>query len=589
MNNSEILNKITIEEYLNIPTTRNGEQVIPTNLNPEEQIDYLIQTDFNLLRSKESKMWRMEHLYYIMNKKSQKVLFTFNKAQRHFVENYVLKGYRKIIILKARQLGFTTLTALWFLDEIIFNPNTEALQIAHTLKDAGELFNRKIAYAVRNLPKPLVEILDLNQNRANKVQFSYPDGSISAISVSNSGRSGTFSLLHISELAKLAKLYPQRADEVVTGTIPSVPATNSLIIIESTAEGVTGLFYDKFMSSWKRKDNIKPVNTVAEFYPVFYNWRFDEEQIREVCADGIIDIKDMEEGEIDWAQYQEEWGLSDEELTFYYTKWIGAERDINKLNQEFPTDPMEAFISTGANFFSSRKIFKELERDVIGSVYDWTGTDFVPRGTQYSISNENFEGLIIYEDPVPGRHYVIGGDVAEGLLSGDYSVATVLGYDKLPKAVYRGHIEPDEYAELVIKLGHKYNTAVLGVEFNKDGNWVNTELARQQYPNLYYREEFDKITQTMTKKYGWLTDRKTRDVALGEFKTFFNKAVEFPYHLILSEMVSFVRDKRGKPQAQLGKHDDLILATAIAYGMLANRKEVDTPVKVSSWHSILFK
>lgn len=565
---------LEVEELLNIKLLINEQTVLVKELPVEDQIDYLIDEHFDVFRSDVFKTWRVQNCYSVSNKDSQKVLFSFNKAQQHFVENVLLKGFRKVIVLKSRQLGFTTLVAIWFLDEVIFNPNKNALQVAHTQKDGSELFNNKVAYAVRNLCPAMLNLLDIQQNRANKVQFSYPDGSTSSLSVSNSGRSGTYSLLHLSELAKLSKLYPQRADEVVTGTLPAVPATNSLVIIESTAEGVVGLFYEKYMTAYKRRDKITPQHTVAEFYPVFYNWTWDVEQIEKTCSQGIIRVDQMEESEIDWASYQKEYNLSDKEMTFYYTKWIGAERDVNKLNQEFPTTEMDAFISTGANFFSTKKIFKELEKlqetEPEYKTYDWNGAAFVETEKTYS---DKFEGLIIFTEPQPGKHYAVGGDVAEGLQTGDYSTAVVLGMDKQPKAVYKGHIEPDEYSKMVYALGVMYNKALMGVEFNKDGNWVNTELVRLQYPNMYLRTSFDDITQTMTRSYGWITNKQTRDIALGEFKSFFNSCADFPYKIILDEMVTFVRDKRGKPQAQHKAHDDIIMAAGIAYGMLAGKVE----------------
>lgn len=565
----------TIESLLETELLIDGYAMKAKEMPIEKQIEYLIDEHFDVFRSDESKLWRMQNLYYIITKDGEKSLFKFNPAQMDFVERYVLPGYQKIIVLKARQLGFTTLIALWFLDEIIFHPNRESLQIAHTQKDAGELFNRKIKYAIRNFCPAMKELVDMSADTKTTVEFSYGDGSRSKFNVANSGRSGTFHYLHISELAKLSKLFPSRADEVVTGTLPSVPKNEkTLVVIESTAEGVTGLFYDMYMQSYKRRDIIKPMHTVAEYKPVFYNWTWDKDQIEEATRNGCIPIKEMEESEIDWADFQKEYELSDKEITYYYIKWIEAGRDINKLNQEFPTTEMEAFISTGANYFSTKKIFKELEKlqseEERYSTYEWDGTQFVESDKLYS---DKFEGLIIYEHPQQGKNYVVGGDVAEGLMTGDWSTATVLGMDKMPKAVYRGHVDPDDYTNLVEALGKMYNTALLAIEFNKDGNWVNTELNRRGYTNMYLRTQFDDITQTVSTNFGWLTNKKTRDVALGEMKAFFNSCVNFPFKIILDEMVNFVRDKRGKPQAQSGKHDDVLISSAIAYGVLQGKVE----------------
>lgn len=559
------------ETLLNIETQLNGENVRVNTLPSELQADYLVSTAFSFFISRQNKLWRIENLYYIITKDGTKALFKLNRAQRDFVEKYLFapKPYKRLIILKARQLGFTTLISLWFLDEIIFNPNTEALQIAHTLKDAGELFNRKISFAVKNLYPCVEELLTQSQKSAKKIQFEYEDEtggkSMSSFTVSNSGRSGTNHLLHISELGKLAKLYLGRAEEIVTGTLPSVPA-NGTAIIESTAEGQSGLFWEMYSKAMKRRPFITPELSSIEFYPVFYNWTWDDAEIeRTIQQTGIIAISQMKECEIDWQEYKDEHQLSDKEISFYYAKFIALNEDIDKLHQEYPTTEMEAFIGSGSNYFSLRKTAELYEKcNDNYKRYDYINGEFI----------ENEKGpLYVYEEPQPGRVYVIGGDVAEGLLDGDFSTAVVLGYDKNVKALFQGHLEPDEYSKMVQKLGTWYNRALLAIEFNKDGNWVNTDLQVCGYTNLYIRVAVDDITKVVTKSYGWLTSKKTRDMMLGEAKKHFNATKELNCRPLLEEIMSFVRDKRGKPSAAPKKHDDIVIAWCIAVAVLQGKKE----------------
>lgn len=465
----------------------------------------------------------------------------------------------------------TTLISLYFLDQVIFRPNSEALQIAHTLKDATEIFNRKIIYAIKNLPPIINSILEISQAKAARQQFSYPDGSISAIGVANSARSGTFSVgVHISELGKLAKLYQGRAEEIVTGTLPAIPVGGQAII-ESTAEGASGLFHDIFMDGWKIRDTVTPALSKAHFKCVFYNWTWDVDEIEAAAQDGIIQVSEMEECEINWREYQIENSLSDNEMNFYYLKWINANKDIDKLHQEFPTHPMEAFLSSGSPYYSSRKAAQMLDRcDNNYTRYSFINGEFI---------QDERGDLYIYEEPKVGKNYVIGGDVAEGLLNGDYSVACVVGFDKNIKALYRGHCEPDDYKTMVEALGKKYNTALLAIEFNKDGNWVNTALRNDNYPNLYVRTTVDDITKEVTRSYGWLTNKKNRDFMLGESKKHFNSTDMINCRPLLEEILTFVRDKRGKPQASVGAHDDVVISWAIAVAVLQGRTEKEEKVK----------
>lgn len=577
--------EMTIEEYLNTPVKKNGQIVIPSSLPIEEQVQYLIDTNFKLLAAPESKLWRMEKLFYVMDKNARKVLFVLNKAQRHFTFNVLMKGFKRIIILKSRQLGFTTLIAIYFLDEIIFNPNNEALQVAHTVLASKEIFQKKIKYAINNLCEPIKKILTISAMRAARAEFSYPDKSTSAISTAASGRSGTYRLLHVSELAKLAKAYPDKAVEVITGTIPSVPIDGT-IIIESTAEGQNSIFYEMFMTAYRRKDKITPQLSKAEFYPVFYNWTWDEEEIRKANIDGIIPVGDMEECEIPWATFQMENNLSDQEMTYYYVKWIQSGRDINKLHQEFPLTEMEAFVSTGSNFFNLKKI---------NDFYNAIDAEAEKEYKRYSFIEgkliEDYQGNIyIKEEPQMGKLYVLGGDVAQGLQTGDYSTFFILGADKRICVFFRGHLEPDEYSKLVRFMGQKYNMALLGIESNADGNWVNSDIVNNNYPNVFLRTSFDDITKTMTSSYGWRTDVNSRKNILDGARVHFNSLTELNCKPLLQEMMIFVRNKRGKPEAAIGKdnHDDLIMAWAIAIAILGTQKENVISVPKTNFMHLLY-
>lgn len=568
---------MTIEEILvDKKVEYNGKKIPVGEMPINEQVEYLIQNHFKLFASKASKRWRMQKLYYIITKNAEKKVFKLNKAQMHLLLNYLEKGYYRLAILKARQLGMTTLIALYFLDEIIFNPNTEALQIAHTVQDAKEIFNRKIKYAVDNLPPALLSILTLNQKRANRVELIYPDKSKSSTSTSGGGRSGTFHLLHISELAKLAKLFPERAEEVFKGTIPSVPM-DGRIIIESTAEGMNSIFYNIFNTAWKRRNIITPAMSKAEFYPVFYNWTWDEEEIERACADGLIPIEDMEESEIDWKVYQEDNELSDKEMTFYYLKYIQLNRDVDKLHQEYPTTPTEAFIGTGSNFFSLKKITEFTDR-LDNSVWK-----------RYTFFNnelhEDKEGDIwIKNEPESGRLYSLGADNSQGLQDGDFSTWAIAGFDKDIKAFFKGHIEPEAFARMLNFIGMKYNNALAVVESN-DGGWVNTALLNLGYPNLYLRTAYDDITQTTTKMYGWTTNSNTRKYMLDNMRVWFSKLTECNIGKLLEEMFTFVRNKNGKPMA-LGKdHDDLIIAVALALAGIGFQTQ--GPLKESKPKSVM--
>ena len=527
----------------------------------------------------DNKRWRMDNLYWIITKEKAgtKALFKMNRAQRHFFENYLNPDdpkflYYRHIILKARQLGFTTFIDLWILDEILFNNNREGLIIAHTQKDATEIFDRKVDYAIRNMCNEIKQgAFKLVRNSAKKIQvvidYGPDEGSTSSIQVSGSGRSGTFHYVHISEFAKLCLAYPRVASEVETGTFPAVPF-DGFIFIESTAEGMAGRFYELFNEGWPNKETISPMKSRVMFKPHFYNWQYDDIEMEKITEN--IPVAEMELCEIDWAEYKAEHNLSDKEITYYYMKWLqmggkNSTEAIHKLHQEYPTTPEEAFLSTGQTYFPTARVFSMLQT-ATGGVKGELSANEKGDVIFQEVSSGDLE---VFEKPEAGATYVIGGDTSEGLAHGDKQVLYVLKHKTEEcVAVYKSNVPPDEFIGAAYLVGKYYNWALLGVESNKDGLWVNDGLDKLGYTNLYYRKVFDDITKNVTRYFGWKTTSATRPFALAALKAvFLRKTTGFPA-AILSEMITFLRNAKGRPEALAGKHDDVIMAASIAYAIM---------------------
>ena len=117
------------------------------------------------------------------------------------------------VVLKARQLGFTTFIDLFMLDQCLFNSNVRAGIIAHNRDDAKIIFRDKIKYPYDNLPDVLRARISAESDTAQELLFS----NNSSIRVGTSLRSGTLQLLHVSEYGKLCAKYPEKAREVRTG------------------------------------------------------------------------------------------------------------------------------------------------------------------------------------------------------------------------------------------------------------------------------------------------------------------------------------------------------------------------------------
>lgn len=509
----------------------------------------LLKANPNLLRDKR---WRLENLYTVNSKMKGKMIFKLSRAQNHFLANM----RKRNIILKSRQLGFSTLITLWILDEILFNPDREALAIAHIKEGMTDIFDKKAKFAIMNFPDEIRGVFNFKINSKTKMTILFNGGSQSTFGVALSGRSGMYHYVHISEYAKLSKKFPERATEVMMGTLPAVPM-NGYVFIESTAEGMGGEFYNKYMTALKdRESGVEELFDFA-FYPHFYNWTYDDFQLDEITQ--IIPVAKMEKGNINWEEYQSMHKLTDKEMTYYYKMWIDQGKDVDRLNQEFPTTIDEAFVSTGKPYFDNRKL---LECKMMSKEPDYY--DIIGRSVS-NIASSYAGPLMVWRKPEPNKKYVLGGDTAEGLHDGDASTMTVVEVESRDIcAIYKANIPPDEYSDAVIAVGNWYNNALVAVESNKDGFWVNNELERNGYANLYFRQKIDDITKQVSKTFGWRTDRSTRDTVLTELRSVFSEKhfVQIP---LLDEMSTFVRNTRGKAEAMSGSHDDIIMSTAIAY------------------------
>ena len=179
--------------------------------------------------------WRINNLYKIKDKEGRVVQFVMNDQQEDLYDNHWYMN----IVLKARQLGFTTFIDLYILDTCIFNKNIDAGIIAHHLDDAKTIFDDKIKFPYDNLPEHVRQTVTATTDRANEIGFS--NGS--KIRVGTSFRSGTLQILHVSEYGKIAAKRPDNAKEIKTGAFEAV-AAGQKIFVESTAEGREGEFYD---------------------------------------------------------------------------------------------------------------------------------------------------------------------------------------------------------------------------------------------------------------------------------------------------------------------------------------------------------
>jgi hypothetical protein len=254
----------------------------------------------------------------------------------------------------------TTFIDVFILDECLFNAGIEAAIIADTRGHAEDIFRRKIDTPFQNLPEQLGQIIEPEEGtKGSTWQLRLNNGSV--ISVSTSMRSGTVQLLHISEFGKIAAKYPDKADEIVTGSLQAAKSQKALIFIESTAEGHSGHFYDYCQTAIKTAKEIQAGTyelNIMDYKFHFYAWWEEPSYVLDIpLRMSDEDNKYFDDLEV---KVQEEMGvtvrLTNAQKAWYLSKRKTMRRD-DLMKREFPGVPSEAFdVSIEGAYFSSQMI-----------------------------------------------------------------------------------------------------------------------------------------------------------------------------------------------------------------------------------------
>lgn len=293
-------------------------------------------------------VWRIcsGQLYKIMVKApdgedNSVVPFIPNRAQRRLMARL----WHRNIIIKARQLGFTTLVAILWLDHALFNADQRCGIIAQDREAAEVIFRDKVKLAYERLPDWLREAMPLARDSASELLFQHNN---SSVRVATSMRSGTIHRLHVSEYGKICAKFPDKAREVSTGSLPAVPL-DGICIIESTAEGQEGDFYDKSQRAIAQAQAGTNL-TQKDFRVHFYAWW--QEPGYQIDADVVMTDKDREY----FGMVEGQTGTT---LTRAQRNWYVSTRDSEfggdpeKMWQEYPSTVKEPFqVSTEGTYYA---------------------------------------------------------------------------------------------------------------------------------------------------------------------------------------------------------------------------------------------
>jgi len=524
----------------------------------------------------------IELLFIVVDKDKNLIPFFLNEVQNDFIQNVLNKAkedYKNkviadisILILKGRQQGFTTVITAYQLACSLTQRNFEGITLADESSNTEAIFQNKAKYVYNQLPEVIKPTEKFNNKR--QMLFEKLNSSWSAdIATKDVGRSRTINFLHGSEAA----FWRDGISKILAG-LGEALTKSSIKIYETTANG-----FNDFREMWKS----------GEYINVFYEWwrtaeyriEFASKQTKDNFLERVEKREDWIYERLRWLKYVKK--LEDEQLWWYYLKYKKM-LDKDLIKQEYPCIPDEAFLTSGNCVFDTDRIVTRIDeapKAIKTGYFEYDYDDALPAfGTINPVTDRVYEkskisnikwvndpnGYIkIYHLPNTPKvtKYGIGGDTAgEG---SDFFTGHVLDAKTgVQVAVLKHQMDADLYSKQMYCLGMYYKQALIGIESNFDSFPIK-ELVRLGYPNLYIREREDRNTGIYEKSYGFRTTSVTRPVIISKLIQIVRDEIELINDIdTLKEMLVFIKNEKGRAEAQEGEHDDLVMGLAIAYRII---------------------
>lgn len=468
----------------------------------------------------------------------------------------------RIIVLKARQLGISTASQALGFTLAMALKDTAELTIAHDMDSSEHLLTMSQRYWETFAFKPL--FTPKYQSRKH-LQWEESGSNIRVVTAKNTsaGRGRTIRFLHGSEVA-----FWEEAQTLMLGLAQTVPVyKNTAILLESTANGIGNYFYDLWNAA---------MDGNVDYKPMFFPWWKHPQYRASHLKIPHYDLGPLDEEEKNLAALIPD---SEYEDRIAWRRWAIVNLcngDVNQFHQEYPSTPMEAFVSTGVNVFPIGKLNAAYDYEhgrpgrLVRDAREPNGVRFV----------EDVSGpLVIYRWPSADTDwgvYVAGGDPS-GTTRGDYACIQVINRRNLQQvARWRAKVDPLSYADDLAMLAAYYNYALLAPEATGPGYGTIGRLVEMGYPNLYRATHADKMPGIIASNFGWSTTFKSKEWAIGHLlKLIVDGDMTFHDAHTYQELRGYVSLDRGGygPASEKG-HDDTVMSLAIAYIAAAT----DTPL-----------
>lgn len=505
---------------------------------------------------------RIQNLYRIKDKLSSKPLqFRPNPPQQFYLKSK--KG--RDIILKPRQVGYTTLSAVRGIDKVLWEQNMSCGILAHHQKTVGTIFNDLVKFTYEWFKRDWGHLYKPVEKNDNSTELIFKNDGLgrvldSSLRVLYDFRGKTPNFLHVSEASRVE-------DARLLGSLQGVPI-NGEVIFESTANGRGGQFY----RLWQlHRSDAKSAPYRGHFIPWFtvYPEMPDDWQV---------------ESDNKWTEYEEKLLADHPDIQPHHLLWrrwcilANCNGDPDQFENEYPSNDIDCFFTGEFSVFPANLLKAQDKNTREPAKVGFLMND----GSKLSV-HEDAKGIVTFwKMPEPSSTYVLGCDPSGGV--GRDKGAVYVKDQKKKEIVARiwGDLEPADLAREVYKLGTFYNRAWVCVELNNHGHTVLHELKERNYPNLYRRKVLDEMTAKLTTKVGFLTTNESKLRITEQLKSACKEGeLIITDKNLIDEMSTFtqVASKTGRGirrEASNGAHDDLVMAIALCQEMDSSRGQVNS-------------
>lgn len=514
-----------------------------------------------LRRARSSFEWYCRAMWRIKDADGEFIPFTPNPPQMRLIRLLEAKSKDgrqvRVLILKARQMGFSTVCQAFLAWRAFCFKGQSGLTVAHLEEPSAELF-KKIEDGWEALPDWFRPERDgktrgkrLQLGKAHNKALLYVDHAQNK----NAGRSQTFQGAHFSEVA----FWPD-AKVIFTAMKPALRKAK-FIMAESTANGLGGHFYDLWIGAEPGEGHPDWNGWHAFFAPWFEMPDYSREY--EPGVDRPLTAEERE--------YQKQYRLSLDQMM--WRRDTLADMDEESFRQEYPSNAREAFVTSGSGFFTPKSL--DYHRSRIDDETPRKGQFYLDKGATAPRFHDEPHGPIwIWEKPQDDGRYVVSADIASGGARDFTSVHVLRVGDHLEQvASYRGKCDPDEAATLIARMARLYSPgrgqyrqwALVAPERNVIGMQTIGKLVNDiRWPNIYTHRHVDTVDYRESREYGWLTTPKSRTQALEYLKELVREGrILIRCSRTFAEMETFIYDESDKPTAPRGGFDDMVMALAI--------------------------